>query len=101
MDLAQGHKAVTRVMFEPATSSVSRQALQHYTVLLKFHQNKIRTPEIGLSIYDNQHPGTIQTMSSQPVYMAGKAGVPREKHYKLLFIFILSYYPIFCYWIIA
>ena len=27
MGLAQGHKAVTRVMFEPATPSVSSQAL--------------------------------------------------------------------------
>ena len=27
-------------------------------------------------------------MSSQPVCMAGKAGVLREKHYKLLFIFL-------------
>ena len=81
MGLAQGHKAVTRVMFEPATPSVSSQALLHYAVLLTFHQNKIyRTPEIGLSIYDNQHLGTIQTRPSQPVCMAGKAGILREKN---------------------
>ena len=81
MGLAQGHKAVTRVMFEPATPSISSQTLTLGAVLLTFHQNKIyRTPEIGLSIYDNQHLGTIQTRPSQSVYMAGKAGILREAH---------------------
>ena len=97
MGLAQGHKAVTQVMLEPATPSVSSQTLTLGAVLVAFHQNKIyRTPENGLPIYDNQHLGTIQKRPSQPVCMAGKAGILRiKKHYKLLFIFILFYYPFF------
>ena len=96
MGLAQRHKTATRVMFEPVAPSVSSQALQHCAVILTFHQNKIyRTPEIGLSIYDNQHLGTIQTRPSQPVCMAGKAGVLREKNttscYLFLFYFIINF----------
>ena len=92
MGLAQGHKAVTQVMFEPATPSVSSQTLTLGAVLLTFHQNKIyRTPEIGIFIYDNQHLGTIQTRPSQPVCMAGKAGILREKTLQavIYFYFIL------------
>ena len=50
---------------------------------------------IGLSIYDNQHPGTLQTRSTWPVWMAGKARCSGKKTMQAVIYLFLFYLIIY------
>ena len=96
MGLAQGHKAVTRVIFEPATPSVSSQALQHCAVLLKFHQNKIKQDPRNRAFYLRQSASWHNTDKVVTACLYGRESRCAQRKnttscYLFLFYFIIHF----------
>ena len=90
MGLAQGHNAVTRVMFDPATPCT---LTLRCAPKISSEQNKIGQPASW------HNTGKVVTAC---LYGRESRGAQGKKHYKLFFFnlyFILL--SIFCYWIIA